>query len=304
MFASLPSDDQIIARARCGDWYGVLGISPGTVLDEKAHRRIRACVHPDRGRMHDVAAAVGQALEALSPTKSAREKLIDECSRAVQTEPLNETGAQALQEWLQRLDKTSASSASYFWKSWAKQVRQRCRDEAHEMWQSCQQRIADDPSNATHLVEEFLANVKQLAVFQEAMDPDEARCLVQDAAMWTEYVMRKNPEVTRKRRTEAQRHRRHPNGILTPDEALAVVMRHCDTVANGCDATPLKHLKTSLKLAGIDNTMLRAAGISEKTRRQHRPKVGARFYYATVERNGRRCPIKLKEDYVKDAAEE
>jgi hypothetical protein len=209
-----------------------------------------------------------------------------------------------LQEWLRRVDQTCASSASHFRKSWAKQVRQRCRDEALDMWQRCKKRILDEPSNTLRIVEDFLANVKQLAAFQEAVDPDEARRLLQDADTWTEDTMRRAPETKRLQRTEAQRRRRHPNGILTPDDALTVVMRHCETVPNGRDATPLLQLKTCLKAAGIDNKTLLAAGISEKTRRQHRPKVGASFYYATVECDGRHCPIKLKDIYVKDAAEE
>lgn len=312
MMVSLPPDDVIVARAQRGDWCGALGIRPGTTLSGKERRHLRALVHPDKGRRQDVAAAVGESLDALSRPRTL-DALLAECARAAQTEPLNEEGGEALRERLRRLEQAFGSGGlvSVARSGWAKQVRARCRSEAHSVWQVHKQRISAEPHQATCILELFLAKVRQIAAFQETLDPEEARCLILDAKAWTHnevveaaaQAARASPEAIRRRRAEAQRERRSAQAVSV-ENALAKVMEHCELVSEGRLATPLPQLKARLRAAGIDGKTLLAAGISAKTRRQHRPKEGEHFCYATVvvDDSGKHSPIRLKKDAPEEIA--
>jgi hypothetical protein len=304
----LPSTAIILDSASRRDWYGVLGLRPGTRLTERQERSFRAQVHPDKGHPHDVAAAVGQALEALRSRVDARppstevDRLIEECGRAIRCEPLNSAGAATVRSILDALqaERTSAlmPRLRYFFKGWTRQVDERCYKEIHRIWQGFEQRIRNDPVRAHEIGLEFLAEAVAIDAFQENFSERQNR--IWYAKAWIQHAEQdaeRTPAVARHRKTVAQRDRRAERRAtattVSEVDALARVLEHCEVVAEGKLATPLDQLRSGLLAAGLDKKTLLAAGISSKTRRQHRPLEGNSFYYATVVVDGTRVPLRL-----------
>lgn len=309
----LPSTDVLLEAARRGDWRSVLGLRPGDKLTQKQERSLRAQVHPDRGHPHEVAAAVAQALESLRtgstvvlpPVDSELDRLIEECSLAVRCEPLNAIGRQAVRKVLDELAlaRTVASipRLRYFYSGWGQQADQRCYKEIRRIWQAYEQRIHSDPVRAHEIGCEFLAEAAQIDAFQDNFT--EAPHRIWYAESWVhhaEQVAERTPAAARHRKTMAQRKRRAEQRLneasLSEADATALVFEHCELVAEGRLATPLGQLRRSLLKHGLDKKVLLAAGISTKGRRQHRPLQGNSFYYATMMADGKRMPIRLRND--------
>lgn len=308
----LPPTDALLDAASRRDWYAVLGIQPGTGLTPKQARSLRAQVHPDKGQPHDVAAAVAQALDALhasnaasQPAISEVDRLLEQCSHAVRYEPLNDAGRRAVRRILDDLvvARTTAlmPRIRYFFKGWAQQADERCYKEIHRIWQAYEQRIRNEPVQAHEIGLEFLGEAAQIDAFQDNFTEAQtnriwyAKCWVAHA----EAVAQRTPAMARHRKTLAQRNRRAEQRAkavpLSEADAIARVLEHCEVVAEGRLATPLDKLRRGLLSHGIDKKVLHTAGISSRTRRQHRPQCGESFCYATVVVGGKRTPIRLVE---------
>lgn len=304
----LPPAHVILEAAQRGDWHEALGICPGTELTPKQERALRAQVHPDRGHCHNVAAAVGQALESLRKERASSvpsdgfyvDRLIERCSQAVQCESLNAAGAALVRRILDDLILShltaSPSRLRYYYKGWGEQADNRCYNEIRRIWQDYEQRIRSEPLKAHEIGVEFLSAAEAIDVFQDNFNNTPNRLWY--AKSWVlnaEFYAERTPAAIRQRKTTAQRKRRAAQRTVISEEvALARVLEHCEVVSEGRLATPLGQLRRGLLGAGLDRRVLLAAGISTKTRRQHRPsRGGASFYYATILVDGKRVPIRL-----------
>ena len=307
----LPSAQTILEAAQRRDWYTVLGIAPGARLSPKQERAFRVEVHPDKGHCHHIAAVVGQALDALRgvwsppPVDDEVDCLIQECSRAVQSEPLNAAGVAAIRRLLDALvvarTVDSLPRIRYYYKGWGEQASERCYQEIWRIWQLFEKRMGTEPVRAPEIGREFLAQAAEIEAFCEQNFP-EAPGNMWCAHAWVKHEERiayHSPAAKRQRKTLAQRTRRADRRAQTASvseaDALASVLQHCEVV-DAPRATPLGELRAGLRARGPDRKTLLAAGITSQTRRQHRPVEGAPFYYGTVSSRGRRVPLRLREE--------
>jgi hypothetical protein len=287
----LPAAEVILEAARRKDWHAVLGLTPGDRLTPKSERAFRAQVHPDKGHPHDVAAAVGQALDALrAPAASRVDRLIEECSEAVRSEPLNSAGGAALRRRIDALVfALSSPRLRYYCEGWGKQASDRCYTEVLRIWPAYKERMRSEPDAGR----EFLAKAAEIDSFRDSLTEERDR--IGYAHYWVKCAAEDaRRAAARRRKTEAQKARRAANSkTLSEAEALAKVLEHCDLAAPQL-ATPLGQLRAGLRSRGVGRDVLLAAGISSQTRRQHRPQEGESFYYATVASGGKRVPLRLR----------
>jgi len=306
----LPPIEVLLEAARSANWHAVLGIQPGTTVTPKQARNLRAQVHPDKGHSHEVAAAVAQALDELAqngpqeaPYSGSAEPLIEELNRAVRREPVNSAGGRELRRLLDALVAVrfeySPHRLQYYYRGWGTQAEDRCYVEILRIWPAYNAQIKSDPLRARAIGLEFLAQAVEIDAFQDALTESQHR--ISYAKSWVqcaEHDAQQTPVAMRHRKTLEQRMRRagqrENSTSVSEAEALAAVLEHCEPVTEARLATPLGTLRTALRTAGVSSNVTRAAGISTKTRRQHRPLQGESFYYATVMSAGKRVAIRLK----------
>ena len=305
----LPPTDVLLEAARSARWHAVLGIRAGTKLSPKQMREFRAHAHPDRGHSHEVSTAVAQALEEIARNdplvvSSPVERLIEECSRAVRFEAVNSAGGRELRRILDALADVTRSTPrlQYYCKGWGKQAGGRCYAEILRIWPAYEEQINCEPLRAHEIGLQFLAQAAEIDAFQDSLTVDSNRIwYAQSWVVAAEQQAQCTPVAARRRKTEAQRSRRSArrNNLakVSEVEALVSVLEHCEFVEDVRCATPLGDLRRALLNVGIAGSVLLAAGISSKTRRQHRPLCGEPFYYATLASNGKRSPIRLKETF-------
>ena len=309
------AEEVILEAARRKDWHSVLGLAPGSRLSPKEVRAFRAQVHPDKGHRHDVAAAVAEALDALhssfAPGRPELERLIEECCEAVNSEPLNGTGRAALRRRIDALvlaPRTASCSSPrlrYYYAGWAKRADERCYAEILRIWPGYKDRMLGEPTRVADIGREFLTAAAEVDSFRDSLiteDEEDHHDRLGYARYWVSCAVQEayyTPAAARHRKTLAQKtrraERRANSKTLSEAEALAKVLEHCDLAAPH-QATPLGQLRAELKSRGVGRDVLLAAGISAHTRRQHRPREGESFYYATVAsgKQQQRVPIRLR----------